>query len=127
LNVVAVSAQEVPAKNGRKVFFKGLKADMMLENGVWVDLDSETALYSQAENELELQKKVNLYSDRGYELETTHAVVDIDAKTIAGDEKTTGQGPLGNVVSDGFTVSDGGKVLTFTGHVRMLVYPEKEK
>lgn len=126
VNVTAKTAKEAGDAEGRKVLLNTVEADMMLKQDVWVALDAQKALYSQDENRIELQEKVNIYSDKGYELETTQAFVNVNNKEIIGNQKTKGQGPSGYVESDGFAVYEGGNRLAFTGNVRLFFYPEKE-
>ena len=127
INITARSANEIPSETGRRVQMRELKADILLENDTWLALDADVAEYAQEENQVEFQKQVNLYSDKGYELETTHAVIDISSKNITGDRTTHASGRVGTIVSDGFGVYDNGRRLVFTGNVKMQLYPQEEK
>lgn len=127
MNFTAKSANEIAGGSGRRVRLDSVQADVVLANDAWVAVDAKAAEYSQESNTLELQEQVNLYSDRGYELETTQAVVDINNKNIFGKRKTTARGRIGTVDADGFGVYDKGARLMFTGRVKMVLYPQEEK
>lgn len=125
-NLIAKTAYELPG-DIRRVQLDDVKADVLLKNNTWFALDAGKAVYTQVEDMLDLFDKVNLYSDQGYELETTQASINVRTRDIIGKEKTISRSSIGHAVSDGFSVSDQGKVLRFLGKTRVILYPQEEK
>ena len=126
VNITADTASEIPADKGRSVRMQALKADILMEKGLWLALDADTAVYTQEDNQVELQQKVNVYSDKGYELETTQATIDISSKNIVGKEEVFAKGRMGTLRADGFGIYEEGMRVTFSGNVRMILYPEEK-
>ncbi len=124
-NMTAEEAFEMEGET-RRVRLNGVRADVSAKNGRWYALDAETALYTQATDMLDLSGQVNVYTDEGYELETTQASVSILTHDISGNEKTLVRGADGYAVSDGFSVTDEGKVVRLSGKTRLIFYPPKE-
>lgn len=124
-NMTAASAYELEG-DVRRVRLDGVRADVAAKNGRWYALDADHAVYTQANDMLDLSGKVNIYTDEGYELETTQASVSVLTHDITGKERTMMRGADGYAVSDGFAVSDEGKIVRLTGKSQLIFYPPKE-
>jgi len=102
------------------------KADMTLTNGAWVALTAEHGRYHRGVDTLELSGGVNLFHDRGYEIHTTEATIDLAAGTAEGDRPVEAQGPFGELASEGFRVTGNGALIEFTGKSRLRLEPAGE-
>jgi lipopolysaccharide export system protein LptC len=102
------------------------QADMTLEDGAWLALTAETGSYARERRLLELEGRVNLFHDKGFELATERALIDLAAGVARGDRPVSGQGPLGMVDAEGFEVHDRGRRILFTGESRLVLYPQGE-
>lgn len=125
-NMTADEAFEMEGET-RRVRLNGVRADVSAKNGRWYALDAQTAVYTQETDMLNLTGQVNVYTDEGYELETTQASVSVLTHDISGDERTMVRGSDGYAVSEGFSVTDEGKVIKLTGKTRMIFYPPSEE
>ncbi len=47
--------------------------------------------------------------------------IDLKEGTLTGRSAVTGQGPMGRLRSDGFSISEGGKRVRFEGNVRVTL------
>jgi lipopolysaccharide export system protein LptC len=99
------------------------KADITLDDGSWLVLTSEAGVYSRDAQNLALAGDVTLYHDSGYEIRTAAADVDLAGGNASGNEPVAGHGPFGDLRSEGFRLSDKGKVITFTGKAQLVLYP----
>lgn len=98
------------------------KADMTMKDGAWVALSARQGLYHRDSKILELSGDVSLFHDRGFELRTSAARIDLEAGVASGNQLVRGQGPSGNLEAEGFRMGENGERIVFTGNSRMLLY-----
>jgi lipopolysaccharide export system protein LptC len=98
------------------------KADISLEDGSWLVLTANTGVFNRTFNTLDLIGAVNLFHDFGYEIRTSRAFVDLEHNVAAGTEPVEGQGPFGELRSEGFRLEDKGRLITFTGKASLILY-----
>ncbi len=100
------------------------KGDMTLEDGTWLAMTAREGRYRRNIQVLELSGDVTLFHDQGFEMRTEAARIDLEAGTAGGSEPVEGQGPFGNLVSEGFRVFDRGERIVFTGRSRAVFHPD---
>jgi lipopolysaccharide export system protein LptC len=100
------------------------KGDMTLEDGTWLAMTAREGRYRRNTQVLELSGEVTLFHDQGFEMRTETARIDLEAGTARGSEPVEGQGPFGNLVSEGFRVLDRGERIVFTGRSRAVFHPD---
>ncbi len=98
------------------------QADFTLANGSWVVLSSLSGIYSENTKILGLRESVNLFHDLGYEFHTSSADIDLSSRTATGGTPITGQGPFGQVSSQGFRILDEGSKIIFTGKTKLVIF-----
>jgi lipopolysaccharide export system protein LptC len=103
------------------------KGDITLEDGTWLAMTAREGRYRRDTQVLELSGEVTLFHDRGFELRTQAARVDLEAGIAEGSETVEGQGPFGDLVAEGFEVLDRGARVLFTGRSRAVLYPQAER
>ncbi|MDJ0944053.1 MAG: LPS export ABC transporter periplasmic protein LptC [Kiloniellales bacterium] len=101
------------------------KGDITLKDGTWLALTAKTGKYDRQGNTLDLEGAVSLFHDQGFELLTETAEVDLEVGRAEGSDPVTGQGPFGQLLSEGFRVEDDGDTIVFTGRSRMVLYPDR--
>jgi lipopolysaccharide export system protein LptC len=99
------------------------KADMTMEGGAWLALNARAGQYRRAGEALDLSGGVSLFHDRGFELRSESAHIDLDAGTAEGAQPVEGQGIFGTVDAEGFRVLDRGQTILFTGKSRLILQP----
>ncbi len=112
------------ADDGHLIYLELPKGDITLENGTWLAVNAREGRYHREDQLLDLTGEVTVFHDRGFELRTEAAQVDFEAGTAEGSHTVEGQGPFGNLVSEGFRVLDRGARILFTGKSRMVLDPE---
>ena len=126
-NMTADAAFELPGDT-RRIQLEGVKADVLRENDRWIAVDSDIAIYSQAENTMELLEKVNLYTQDGEEMETTQALINLKNRDIFGEKDVFLRSPSGHMRAQGFSVTQNGTLIKLTGKTHAVFYPDdKEK
>lgn len=103
------------------------KADITLKDGSWVALTADTGRYLRAEGVLDLKGKVNVFHDSGYELKTDAAELNLKQGTVISHTTVHGQGPIGEIRSQGMTLFDKGETIVFTGKTYLTLYPGPRK
>jgi lipopolysaccharide export system protein LptC len=100
------------------------KADITLESGAWIALTAESGNFQRRAEILDLTGGVSLFHDRGFEMHTESAQVNLAEGVASGDAPVVGQGPAGELEAEGFRVSDDGKRILFDGHARLVIVPD---
>ncbi|MEO1101045.1 MAG: LPS export ABC transporter periplasmic protein LptC [Pseudomonadota bacterium] len=83
-------------------------------------------LYDQDSQTLELYEDVRVKDAAGYEFTTTNARVFVREGRIEGLEPLSGTGPLGDVRSDTYEISEDGDVIRLQGNVQMTFEPSDD-
>lgn len=125
LNMVAENAYELPGDT-RRIQLNQVKADILSKDDRFVVLDAEHAVYAQSADSVDLSGAVNLYSEDGYELNTTQASIDLKTQNIAGRAETFVRAPAGTATSQGFQILNNGKLIRLTGKTRAVFYPDRK-
>lgn len=125
-NLTAQTAVEIPG-DGRRVQLNNINADVLLEGEKWYALDAQTGIYSQADDTMELLDQVNVYTENGYEAETTQALINMKNRDIIGNRKTRVRTPAGYADAEGFSILENGTVLKLNGRTRAVFYPERKE
>lgn len=125
LNMTAENAYELPGET-RRIRLNNVKADLVLKDNRFLALDAAAAVYFQSKDSVELSESVNLYSEDGFELNTTQAQIGLKDQNLKGTAETFIRTPAGTAVSDGFEITDGGTVFRLTGKTKVVFYPNRK-
>lgn len=126
LNVTASNAYELPGEE-RRIQLNEVKADLLRNNDQYFLLEAKRAVYMQADDAIELLDQVNLYTEDGYEVDTTQAKLHLKDRSLSGQAKTIVRTPVGNAESMGFEVLDNGKVVRLSGKTKIIFYPDRKE
>ena len=97
------------------------QGDITQQNGVWLNLKAEHGMFMQKANTLDLWQNVVLYRDDGTTLNTSSATLDIRNNTATGGEPVHAEGPFGMLDAQGFTLTEKGTVIQFSGPARVIL------
>lgn len=125
LNMTAENAYELPGET-RRIRLNNVKADLVLKDDRFLALDAAAAVYFQSKDAVELSESVNLYSEDGFELNTTQAQIGLKDQNLKGTAETFIRTPAGTAVSDGFEITDGGTIVRLTGKTKVVFYPNRK-
>lgn len=111
-------------EQGRIIALTEPRADVTLTDGAWIALIADAGRYDRDAERLELSGSVSLFHDRGFELHTSRAQIDLAEGVASGDAGVRGHGPAGELMAEGFRVTDEGDRLILTGQSRIVLYPD---
>lgn len=97
------------------------KGDITLENGTWLMLTAKEGTFVQNLNQLDLVKDVTLYRDDGTTMHTESASIDLKAGGAGGAEPVHVEGPFGMLDAQGFTVTEKGSAIDFSGPAHVIL------
>lgn len=103
------------------------KGDLLQEGGAWLALTAREGLYNRFAELLDLAGDVSLFHDRGFELHTESAQIDLKGGTAYGYVPVQGHGPNGTITSKGFRLLDRGEIIVFTGESRLVIYLDESE
>ncbi|GAB0118380.1 LPS export ABC transporter periplasmic protein LptC [Acidisoma sp. 7E03] len=95
--------------------------DMTLKNGTWLMVQSRDGLYHAKAQHLDLSNHVVLYRDDGTTVRTSKAAINLKQATASGQEKVNAEGPFGTLDAQGFSITDHGSRLHFTGPAKLVL------
>jgi lipopolysaccharide export system protein LptC len=113
-------ARQMPDRNDLMAL-EGPKGDLTLQSGAWLAVTSYTGVYLTQGQLLDLFGDVKLFHDRGYELTTDTAHIDMAQGTAEGNDAVQGQGVFGDITADGFRLLDHGQTIIFTGKAKLHI------
>lgn len=122
--VTAESARPADTRD-TAVSLQAPKADMTLTDGSGILVGAERGVYSRLDQVVDLSGGVDVFSDKGYELHTPSARIDLRQGTAKGSEGITGHGPFGEIEAEGFSLVDRGRNIHFTGKARLVLHPSR--
>jgi len=117
--IIADQATQIDAQN---VSMVKVRADMIMNSGAWVALNSGTGKLNLTGKQADLMDGVDMFYEGGYEFRTDHAHVDIAKGEAYGDAPVEGQGPPGTLKADSFEIKNHGANIRFNGSVRVKLY-----
>jgi lipopolysaccharide export system protein LptC len=97
------------------------KGDITLEGGSWVMVKAKQGVFLQHSKQLDLSNQVTLYRDDGTILVTASASIDLDQGAGAGSDPVHAEGPFGTLEAQGFTLTDKGAAIDFTGPAKLVL------
>lgn len=118
----SVSADEAIQQDSDTILLKNIKADMDTKSAKWLALHAGEGIFKMEAQHLTLTNGVDMFYDGGYEFRTERAFVDIGESTASGDVPVEGQGPMGTLTADRFSITERGQKIRFEGSVKMVIY-----
>lgn len=106
-------------QNPKLVHLDRPMADITLNSGNWLAIESKKGTYEQNAENLVLEDDVKLYHDEGYELITSKLFVNLKAQEAWSDQPIYAQGPAGQIEASGMKADTGKGELIFTGPVTL--------
>ena len=108
-------------KDGMMLLDKPM-ADIVLNNGNWLAIQSDQGAYRQESQRLILKSNVELFHDEGYTMKTQELDVDLEAGTARSDVVVNAHGPLGTLNANGLQADSKTETLIFTGPAKLVLY-----
>jgi len=116
--VTAVTAVQV---NPERVNLSDPKADILLQTGDWLLLQSREGVYMQHQDLLDLSGDVTLYRDDGTTLRSKTATMNLKVGMVTGSDTVSAEGPFGTLDATGYTLLDKGDIIQFAGPARLVL------
>jgi lipopolysaccharide export system protein LptC len=116
--VTAVTARQIASD---RVDLVDPKADISVQGGDWLMVQSRQGVYVQRDSQLDLSGEVVLYRDDGLTMVTDVATVDFKAGVASGVGQVHAEGPFGTLDAQGFSLGDRGQVVQFAGPGRVVL------
>lgn len=118
----SILATQAVQQDADTVLLENIKADMSTKNGKWLALHAGAGELKTSAKTLMLTKNVDMFYDGGYEFRSERTFVDINKGSASGDMPITGQGPMGTLKANRFSVLNRGEVIRFEGAVKVVIY-----
>jgi lipopolysaccharide export system protein LptC len=103
--------------NSRRARLESVDADITLDKERWLNVTANNGIFDANARTLVLDGGISVFSDDGYELHTRSAHFDLKKGFAHGEQKVTGQGPLGTMSADRFEVDKTTQQIRLKGNV----------
>jgi lipopolysaccharide export system protein LptC len=103
--------------NSRRARLESVDADITLDKERWLNATANNGIFDADARTLVLDGGISVFSDDGYELHTRSAHFDLKKGFAHGEQKVTGQGPLGTMSADRFEVDKTTQQIRLKGNV----------
>jgi len=120
-NLSAITAHQLSAESPL-LDLQSPKGDITLSSGNWVSLTADTGKFEQKLRQLDVNGNVMLFHDKGMQLTTEQAHIDMKTGEAHGEKPVHGQGPEGVVDAEGFRITGYGERIEFTGKANLTFY-----
>ncbi len=109
------------AQATRPASFKGIydlvkpEGEITLKTGAWLDGKADQGRYDETGKKLWLGGNVRIFHDKGYQMTSEEARVNLTTGEAWGDRKVLIQGPLGTIKGTGFRFLNAGRTVVIKG------------
>jgi lipopolysaccharide export system protein LptC len=97
------------------------RGDVTDTNGAWFMLQADQGMFQQHANILDLSGNVVLYRDDGTRMLCDSATVDLKQGAATSGTRVHAEGPFGTLDAQGWTLTDKGEVMQFTGPAHLVL------
>ncbi|MDG1286505.1 MAG: LPS export ABC transporter periplasmic protein LptC [Rickettsiales bacterium] len=118
-----IRASEAIQKDESEVLLKQVKADVALNNGLWLALSAASGVLEITAQKMFLNEKVHLIASNGYELQSDKVYVDMKRNLVRSHTGVSGQGLMGNVTADEFLIEGNSQRVLFEKNVKLKIFP----
>jgi lipopolysaccharide export system protein LptC len=123
-SIVATRARQVGSQQN-VIDLEKPQGEIALEGGAWIAGRADKGRYDQGARRLWFAGDVEVFHDRGMQVWTSEANVDLNENVVWGTQPVRMQGNFGQIEGEGFRMLDGGKVVIVTGHSRAVIASNK--
>ncbi len=102
-----------------------LKARLVMEDRSVTRLTATIGNYNSVAETMHLSQGAHVLGDTGLDAVTEDAMIDFKANTLSTQRPVSVTMPGKHVVADSMTIIDGGKQVTFDGHVHTDIQPQE--
>ena len=102
------------------------KADLLTSDGSWVKITATSGVEDRNQQILDLAGKVDV-RQQGYEVHSTQARFVVKDRIATGNAPVWGKGNFGTIAAAGFSVTENGTVVDFTGPVTLVLNNNHDK
>jgi lipopolysaccharide export system protein LptC len=116
-----VTAATATQHGGSLVDLVDPTGDIGAASGAWLFGQAKAGVYDRDTRQLDLSGSVMLYRSDGTILATDTATIDLGSGLAVSNDRVHVEGPFGTLDAQGFSASDGGKLVRFTGPGRLVL------
>lgn len=127
LFTVTAERAEQSSPDDPTVMLEGLAARMELGEGRLATATADGGVYDTDREVLRVPDSMQLRTSDGYRLDAQDARIDLVNKMIVSERPVEGEGPLGQIEANRFTIDIDARKAVFEGDVRMRTIPARRE
>ena len=123
--LTAASARE-RSSGDRRIDLIEPHAELTLDDGVWLKISATRGVYDRDSRILDLGGQVDVIQEQGYEVHSSEARVSMKDRVATGNAPVWGKGSFGVISGEGFSITENGDVVTFTGPATLVLETQSD-
>lgn len=127
LFAITAERAEQSSPDDPTVLLESIAARMELGEGRSATATADDGVYDTDREVLQVPESMHLTTSDGYRLDAQEATVDLVNKMIVSDRPVEGEGPLGHIKANRFTIDIDARKAVFEGDVRMRTTPARRE
>ena len=121
LRPYTVTADVAVQRSQDRIDLTAPKADVTLQNGGWLMVQSRDGVFWQHASQLDLSGDVTLYRQDGTTMTSQASAIDLHQGAATSALTTHAEGPFGTLDAAGYTLVDKGQVVQFHGPATLVL------
>ncbi len=97
------------------------KGDIVLNDGAWIDGRADSGRFDDVRKKLWLNGNVQIFHNKGYQVTTDEALIDLQTRDAWGDKDVLIQGNFGTIRGKGFRLLDSARSIIVTGPAKAVL------
>jgi len=120
-------AAEQPSTGQKLIDLVEPRAELTMKDGSWLKISASNGVYDRNQEILDLGGQVDVIQQNGDQVHSTAARISVRDRIASGNAPVSGRGSFGTIAAAGFSVTESGSVVNFTGPVTLVLNNDSKK
>ena len=120
--IIKAEHATIPDRGSGNIQLSNLHADRIIDGQI-TSIRARSGFFDNTHRKLYLESNITFLDEQDYTFKTEKATIDITSTDTYGNAPITGNGAMGTIRAQGFTISQQGQRILFTGHTQLTLIP----
>jgi len=124
--IIKAEHATIPDRASGNIQLNNLHADRIIDGQV-TSIRAQSGFFDNTHRKLYLESNITFLDEQDYTFKTEKATIDMTSTNTYGNTPIVGNGAVGTIRAQGFTISQQGQHILFTGHTQLTLVPHVMK
>ncbi len=124
---VTAELMEQTNPNDNMIILTNPKGDLLAADGTWHVFSADQGKLNKKTGTLKMTGNVNAFQDSGLELAIDSLIINFEKNSGYSFDDVTGQGSIGNIISQGLRLHNGGSKIDLLGKSKIIIYNDDKE